>query len=150
MKLKLIFPFHVNKKIMLYPYVFDKNNGCILSFQNIILPDNIIIPPRCFIIKKHALKQFKESIKKLLSKIAFQVSKKIMLYPYVFDKNNGCILYFENITQSRGIIITKTSVASKNAIYGYNFPFKVPFHPGHGSDINEPYVPEDLGDDTDD
>ena len=42
----------------------------------------------------------------------------------------------------------KTSlISNKNNIYGYNFPFKMPFHPGHGPDINEPYVPEDLGDD---
>ena len=43
----------------------------------------------------------------------------------------------------------KTSFASKNAIYGYNFPFKMPSHPRHGPDINEP-LPEDPGDDTDD
>ncbi|WP_269082273.1 MULTISPECIES: hypothetical protein [Acidiplasma] len=41
----------------------------------------------------------------------------------------------------------KTSLISKNAIYGYNFPFKMPFHPG--PDINEP-LPEDPGDDSDD
>ena len=81
---------------------------------------------------------------------SFHVNKKIMLYPYVFDKNNGCSLSFQNITQSKGIIIPKTSFASKNAIYGYNFPFKMPFHPGHGPDINEPYVPEDPGDEPDD
>ncbi len=96
-----IIPFFDSRLLFL-----DDFNGDIIkekySNLSLIRDNGIILFQGYLIIKKHALKHFKESIKKLLSKIAFQVSKKIMLYPYVFDKNNGCSLSFQNITQSRG------------------------------------------------
>ena len=53
-----------------------------------------------------------------------------------------------------GIILPETSFTSLNDISRDAFPFDVPFHPGHGPEIDYPDGPvepeEDPGDDPDD
>ncbi|KPV47088.1 hypothetical protein SE19_02550 [Acidiplasma aeolicum] len=114
------------------------------------LTNSIITHQGHIINKKQILKhpkQFKESIKKLSSIFYIHANQKIMLIYYNLREKNHFLYILFKIKALKGIIMPKTSLISKNAIYGYNFPFKMPFHPG--PDINEP-LPEDPGDDSDD
>ena len=77
------------------------------------------------------------------------------------DDFNGDIIKQKHSNLSlinhNGIIISKTSFTSKNDILGNDFPFKMPFHPGKGPDVDYPEGPyepeepdEDPGDEPDD
>ncbi|KQB34876.1 hypothetical protein [Acidiplasma cupricumulans] len=130
--------------------IFNKNNGFIIDSEKLISINGIITHQGHIINKKQILKhpkQFKDSIKKLSSIFYIHANQKIMLIYYNLRQKNHFLYILFKINALKGIIIPKTSFASKNAIYGYDFPFKMPFHPG--PDINEP-LPEDPGDDTDD
>ena len=141
-----IMPFFNSRILFL-----DDFNGDIIkekySNLSLIRDNGIILFQGYLIIKKHALKQFKESIKKLSSIFYIHANQKIILIYYNLREKNHFLYILFKIKALKGIIMPKTSLISKNAIYGYNFPFKMPFHPG--PDINEP-LPEDPGDDSDD
>ena len=151
------FPFYPGKKIRLYTYVFNRNNGSTLYFERATSLNGIILLPRKIINKNQRTKrliQFKESMKKLSSKFSHYLKKKIRLYTYIFNRNLSSLICFERQTCLRGIILPETSFTSINDISRDAFPFDVPFHPGHGPEIDYPDGPvepeEDPGDDPDD
>ena len=151
------FPFYPGKKIRLYTYVFNRKNGSTLYFERATSLNGIILPPRDIIHKYQRTKrliQFKESMKKLSSKFSHYLKKKIRLYTYIFNRNLSSLICFERQTCLRGIILPETSFTSINDISRDAFPFDVPFHPGHGPEIDYPDGPvepeEDPGDDPDD
>ena len=93
-------------------------------------------------------------MKKPSSKFSHYLKKKIRLYTYIFNRNLSSLICFERETCLRGIILPETSFTSINDISRDAFPFDVPFHPGHGPEIDYPDGPvepeEDPGDDPDD
>ena len=151
------FPFYPGKKIKLYTYVFNRNNDSTLYFKMVTSLNGIILSPNDIINKNQRTKrliQFKESMKKLSSKFSHYLKKKIRLYTYIFNRNLSSLICFERQTCLRGIILPETSFTSINDISRDAFPFDVPFHPGHGPEIDYPDGPvepeEDPGDDPDD
>ena len=151
------FPFYPGKKIKLYTYVFNRNNGSTLYFERATSLNGIILPFSDVIHKyqrTNRLIQFKESMKKLSSKFSHYLKKKVRLYTYVFNRNLSSLIGFERETCLRGIILPETSFTSLNDISRTAFPFDVPFHPGKGPEIDYPDGPvepeEDPGDDPDD
>ena len=139
------FPFYPGKKIRLYTYVFNRKNGSTLYFERATSLNGIILPPRDIIHKYQRTKrliQFKESMKKLSSKFSDYLKKKIRLYTYIFNRNLSSLIGFERETCLRGIILPETSFTSLNDISRTAFPFDVPFHPGHGPNIDYPKEPE--------
>ena len=151
------FPLYPGKKIKLYTYVFNRNNGSTLYFKMVTSLNSIILSPNDIINKNQRTKrliQFKESMKKLSSKFSHYLKKKIRLYTYIFNRNLSSLIGFERETCLRGIILPETSFTSVNDISRDAFPFDVPFHPGKGPEIDYPDGPvepeEDPGDDPDD
>ena len=139
------FPFYPGKKIKLYTYVFNRKNDSTLYFKMVTSLNGIILLPGKIINKNQRTKrliQFKESMKKLSSKFRHYLKKKIRPYTYIFNRNLSSLIGFERVTCLRGIILPETSFTSLNDISRTAFPFDVPFHPGHGPNIDYPKEPE--------
>ncbi len=118
---------------------FDYSNLFLIKFYGVKIKHNnkklnensikgTIITLMDAIIKKHILKhlkQFKKSIQKLLSKIAFNVDKKIMLYPYVFNQKDNFLYILFKMKALNGIIMPKAYFMFLNHRLQINFYFKM-------------------------
>ncbi|AAT42937.1 hypothetical protein [Picrophilus oshimae] len=146
---------HGNQKTMPIYYVFNQNNGFIIHSQKITPLRDIIIPSG-FVISKNQIYQvlrlLKKQIKKLLSKIPIQVNKKNNAIYYVFNQKMDFLYIPFKMKALNGIIMPKTCLMLKNAIYQEGFPFKMPFPVRRPDNIPDyPEEPDDdPGDDPDD
>ena len=138
-------------------YVFDRKNDSILYFQKVTCLRGIILPPRDVISQNQSINrliQFKESVKKLLSNFPLYTKKKIRLNTYVFHRKSTFLYILSKMKACSGIILPETSFTSLNDTSRDAFPFDVPFHPGHGPEIDYPeepeYPEEDPGDEPHD
>ena len=141
---------------MLSNVIPHSNLSSLTGFERTTSLNGIILLPRKIINKNQRTKrliQFKESMKKLSSKFSHYLKKKIRLYTYIFNRNLYSLICFERETCLRGIILPETSFTSLNDISRDAFPFDVPFHPGHGPEIDYPdgpVEPEDPDEDPGD
>ena len=154
------FPFYPGKKIKLYTYIFNRNNGSTLYFKMVTSLNGIILPFSDVIHKyqrTNRLIQFKQSMKKLSSKFTPYLEKKIRLYTYILNRKDTFLYILSKMKALSGIILPETSFTSLNDISRDAFPFIIPFHPGEGPEIDYPDAPvepedpdEDPGDEPGD